>query len=138
MGANAKRRRAAKAAAHEPGHPQPSSSANTKTMARLRAKMAQVRTRVQVEEMIADAHPDHRPAVRDLLYRLVDPALPCCGVALLSMRLREDPVKHAQRCPVGGLIVLEESRPRRTALAAPPAHVGDPDAHLGAVEAERA
>lgn len=105
MGANAQRRRATKTAA-KPGAALRPSPYDTKTMQRLRARMAQVRTRVQVEEMILDAAPEHRPAVRDLLYSLVDATLPCCGVAMLSKATHEDPVRHAPRCPVGGLVVL--------------------------------
>lgn len=102
MPTNAQRRRAAKPAKVLTFR----RNAETKTIERLRAALAQVQTRAQLEEMIRAAHPDHRVAVRELYERLAPAGLPCCGKAMLARAQRKPCTDHHTLCPVAGRVVL--------------------------------
>lgn len=107
MGRNAQTRKVdAQAAKLEKGTTRRTPPAESKTVARLRRKMTLVRTLAQFEEILYAAHEDSRPSMRRLLEPMLKPELPCCGMAILSRRLGEDPIRHATLCPEARLVKL--------------------------------
>lgn len=78
----------------------------TKTMHRLRQQMAQIETRVQFEEILANAHEDHRGRMRKILEPMLPSVLPCCGPAMLSRARMQEQIQHSPRCPMLNLVSL--------------------------------
>lgn len=80
MGRNSRRRQLAREVVRD-AQPRTvrSTTKETVTVRRLRARMALVATRAQFERIIATTVPDNRPAMRRLLEPMLKPDLPCCA-----------------------------------------------------------
>lgn len=78
----------------------------TRTQARLRQRMQEIRTLAQFEYILQDAHEDHRGTMRRLLAPMLRPDLPCCGAGALEARTGQ-PQEHAPVCPTKRLVVLQ-------------------------------
>lgn len=111
MGANARRRASLKVVARrkKPASVRPSGA--TKTQVRLRARMAEVATLQQFEEIVAQAHKDDRGAIRKLLEPMLRPDLPCCGPCQLAEKLvsqgKTVEFEHTSRCPTRKRVLLD-------------------------------
>ncbi len=106
MGANARRRATEKQALHFAKPARVQSVNMTKTNQRLRQQMREITTLQQFEEIVAQAHEDHRGQIRKLLEPMLRPGLPCCGVALLAQKIGDSRFKHGPRCPARNRVVL--------------------------------
>jgi hypothetical protein len=106
MSGNAKRRRTLKLATQTTAPRTLRPAGETKTIARLRKGLAQCTSRQQLEEIIRQAPEGHRVEMRDLIYRLAPPNLPCCHLSRVSKARGDVPVQHGRLCPVGGVIVV--------------------------------
>lgn len=104
MGANARRRSSLKLAARNADPAKTRTSRATKTQVRLRARLAEITTLQQFEEIIAQAHPDTRGSMRKLLAPMLRPGLPCCGPCALATVLERqgknvEAWEHTRLCP---------------------------------------
>lgn len=111
MGGNAQRRRSLKLVARsERTLAKPRTKGDTKTMTRLRARMAEVVTLQQFEEIIAQAQPDDRGKLRKFLEPMLRDGLPCCGPGQLAHALHAQgktvTFEHGSLCPSRNLVVI--------------------------------